>query len=66
MRVLHFVATLSVHSAHKMGLKAAWINRADAVMGVSTYTADADWTFTTMAEFADAMEQAMGMGDVFE
>lgn len=52
--------------AHKMGLKVAWINRADAVMGVSSYTADADWTFSTMSEFADAMERAMGMGDVFE
>ncbi|KAK8869514.1 haloacid dehalogenase, type II [Kwoniella newhampshirensis] len=47
-----------IEPAHKMGLKAAWINRAGAIMGVRGREGEkADWTFDNMAEFADAMER---------
>ncbi|WWD16224.1 haloacid dehalogenase, type II [Kwoniella shandongensis] len=48
-----------VEPAHKMGLKAAWINRSGAIMGVKGRedSSKPDWTFNTMAEFADAIER---------
>ncbi|KAL7424273.1 hypothetical protein Q5752_001862 [Cryptotrichosporon argae] len=44
--------------AHKIGLKAVWINREDSVIGVTGYEdVDPDWTFETMAEFARVFKE---------
>ncbi|RXK35471.1 haloacid dehalogenase, type II [Tremella mesenterica] len=52
--------------AHKMGLAAVWIDRQDSIIGIAGQSADADWTFTSMEEFANVMEGVRGMGEVFE
>lgn len=42
-----------------MGLKAAWINRPEAIMGVQGFEdIKPDWTFGSMKVFADALKSA--------
>lgn len=42
------------YRAHKKGLKAAWIDRPSAVMGVSSYKdVEPDWRFPSMISFAE-------------
>lgn len=42
-----------------MGLKAAWINRPDAIMGVQGFDdIKPDWTFESMKQFADGLASA--------
>ncbi|WVQ87163.1 haloacid dehalogenase, type II [Cryptococcus gattii] len=48
-----------ISPAHRMGLKAAWINRPDAIMGVQGFEdIKPDWTFESMKQFADGLESA--------
>ncbi|OCF32118.1 haloacid dehalogenase, type II [Kwoniella heveanensis BCC8398] len=48
-----------VQPGHKKGLKAAWIDRSKAVMGVAAYKdVVPDFHYSTMAEFTQAMEKA--------
>ncbi len=43
-----------------MGLKAAWINRDNAIMGVKGVEGPRpDWTFGSMAELARTMEEVL-------
>lgn len=47
--------------AHKMGLNAVWINRDQATLGVKGHEGpQPDWTYGSMAEFADVMEGVHG------
>lgn len=42
-----------------MGLKAAWINRPEAIMGVQGFEdIKPDWTFGSMEEFVDGLKSA--------
>jgi 2-haloacid dehalogenase len=44
-------------SAHKVGIKAAWINRPKAIMGVKGLGEEPDFEYPSMEAFADAMEK---------
>ena len=44
-------------SAHKVGIKCAWINRPKAIMGVQGRGEQPDFEFSSMAAFADEMEK---------
>ena len=47
-----------IFRAHKIGIKAAWINRPQAIMGVRGHDGgqQPDLTFSSMIEFTDEME----------
>ncbi|OWZ64105.1 haloacid dehalogenase, type II [Cryptococcus neoformans] len=48
-----------ISPAHRMGLKAAWINRPEAIMGVQGFEdIKPDWTFGNMEEFVDGLKSA--------
>lgn len=54
-----FPASANTNSAHRMGLKAAWINRPEAIMGVQGFEdIKPDWTFGNMEEFVDGLKSA--------
>ncbi|WVQ76543.1 haloacid dehalogenase, type II [Cryptococcus sp. DSM 104548] len=48
-----------IRPAHKMNLKAVWINRPDAIMGVEGYEdVKPEWEFESMEVFADGVKEA--------